>query len=226
MSLINTLVVSDIHLGSEECQLSKIIEILSTTPCKRLIINGDLVSHDCNKPFTGKEWSVIHLISDAVRRGIEVIWVRGNHDEGCEKLASMMGVKFVRKYKFEINTRRYIAIHGDLFDSWIGDNPWLCKLFFNLYYWVVKVDTTSSVPRWMKRRSNSWLESASRVTRNALKFFSGKRLDFILLGHTHFQSKQISKDFKTAINGGCFCDSSETGYLTIDAHGMPHLHKI
>ena len=42
---IDTLILSDIHFGSELCNAELLLEILSRFNFKRLILNGDIFDH-------------------------------------------------------------------------------------------------------------------------------------------------------------------------------------
>jgi metallophosphoesterase superfamily enzyme len=77
---VDTLIVSDLHLGLPTARPRDVLELLEQSRFERLILLGD-VFHD---------WSFRHLCADtwrllaylrrlAQQREIELIWVLGNH---------------------------------------------------------------------------------------------------------------------------------------------------
>ena len=82
--LVNTIVISDIHLGSEVARPQAVRDMLNIYDFNRLILLGDIFD-DLNFTRLKKEhWGLLSDIRKLSnpKHMIEVIWVEGNHDEG------------------------------------------------------------------------------------------------------------------------------------------------
>jgi hypothetical protein len=117
----NALAIADLHLGYEaalqaehvaiprfqlEPMLEKLTELLGTYSPEILVINGDLkheFSH--NK---GQEWDEVERLLDIVE-GIEVVAVRGNHDNYLQSILATKGVRLTDSFTL---TNGMTFMHG------------------------------------------------------------------------------------------------------------------
>ena len=76
----DTIIISDIHFGSPNCQSRELFKFLGSLRVRQLILNGD-VFDDINfyrlKHWDWKAFGQIRAVSDHCK----VIWNKGNHDE-------------------------------------------------------------------------------------------------------------------------------------------------
>ena len=78
-----TIVLSDIHLGSEHSRTEEVTRFLKHVDCDRLILNGDIIDGWQLKK-SGKRWKQKHtdffkvLMKMMEKRGTEIIYVVGN----------------------------------------------------------------------------------------------------------------------------------------------------
>ncbi|MDD9954064.1 MAG: metallophosphoesterase [Candidatus Woesearchaeota archaeon] len=103
-----TLVISDTHLGYEqqlramghnieygqEVRMLKLLkEIIKESGATKLVINGD-VKHEFGR-ISGQEWrDIMHLLEE-LKKQVEIVIVKGNHDTMTHVLAEKSGVPFV-----------------------------------------------------------------------------------------------------------------------------------
>jgi UDP-2,3-diacylglucosamine pyrophosphatase LpxH len=148
---IDTLILSDVHFGSELCNAELLFSVLSMFRFRRLILNGDIFDH-LNLEFEEKtrhlrngkpprvkknrlkknHLKVLSLISGLSKpeNGCEVIWIEGNHDEGISHIfSSLIGATVYNEYMWEYGGKKCLAIHGDQFDEFYKDH-------FNLVEWA------------------------------------------------------------------------------------------
>src|ERR1035437_6872605 len=115
----DTLILSDIHLGSELSRAQDALDVLQTYSYRRLVLLGDIFSDLNFRRLTKEHWkflSYIRKLSNP-KRGVEVIWVEGNHDQGLSAVMShLVGVKVYQEYSWEFARVRHLAIHGHQFD--------------------------------------------------------------------------------------------------------------
>src|ERR1700682_1867540 len=109
-----TLIISDLHLGSDISRAKEALAFLQSRRFKRLILLGDIFSDLNFRRLTKEHWkflSYIRKLSNP-KRGIEVVWVEGNHDQGLSAVMShLVGVRVYEEYVWEFGGRRHLAIH-------------------------------------------------------------------------------------------------------------------
>jgi UDP-2,3-diacylglucosamine pyrophosphatase LpxH len=199
---MDTLVISDIHLGSPVCNREKVLKVLSLD-FKNLIINGDLFDSYSFKRFNKKDWAVLSKIRK-LSKSHRLILVHGNHDSNGEFLSIIMGMDFVENYSFILNGKRFYLEHGDKFDHWIKHRPFITWMFTGLYFWVQRLDKSYHVSRMVKRMSKSWTDAKNIVSAKFIAKYRGK-YDVLLAGHTHFP-EVVPFNEGTYINSGSFCE--------------------
>ncbi len=117
----DTLVIADLHLGIEESifsqgvlipkthmkQIEKRIKwmIRQANP-KRIIINGDL--KDDYSEVSDQEWRDIRQFLSWLK-GHAIVFVRGNHDTGLDRIGKKFGVPVVE----DVETDGFFITHGD-----------------------------------------------------------------------------------------------------------------
>src|SRR5882757_9260063 len=116
---IDTVIISDLHLGSEISRGRDALEFLQSICFKRLILLGDIFADLNFRRLTKEHWkflSYIRKLSNP-KRGIEVVWVEGNHDQGLSEVMShLVGVKVYEEFMWRFEGRHHLAIHGHQFD--------------------------------------------------------------------------------------------------------------
>lgn len=82
-----TVILSDVHLGSEHSKVEELTNFLKSVNCGKLILNGDIIDgwKLQRNPFGRWKQSYTNLIKVIMKMmenyGTEVIYVRGNHDD-------------------------------------------------------------------------------------------------------------------------------------------------
>lgn len=155
--VVNTIIISDIHLGSEVARPKAVKEMLQRYDFKRLILLGDIFD-DLNFTRLKKEhWNLLSYIRKLSNpdRNIKVIWVEGNHDEGLsEIMAHLIGIKVYKEYSWIFNSKKYLAIHGHQFDRFLNENIFISNAASYIYNKIQKYDRESkSISRFIKKRS-------------------------------------------------------------------------
>jgi UDP-2,3-diacylglucosamine pyrophosphatase LpxH len=215
--LIDTMIVSDIHLGSDVSRSAELLKVLKGFRFRRLILNGD-VFDDLNFTRLSKEdWkflSHIRKLSNP-KRGCEVIWVAGNHDGMAEPLSHLLGVRVYDEFAWEMNGRRYLALHGHQFDLFITQRARISNLASNIYLFLQKIDgEEQKVSRWVKRTSKAWTRVYQKIASDAISYGAARNAEFIFCGHTHIamQSEIAGVHY---FNSGCWTDRPSQ-FITID----------
>ncbi|MBX7043363.1 MAG: UDP-2,3-diacylglucosamine diphosphatase [Ignavibacteria bacterium] len=224
---VETIIVSDIHLGSEVARPKAVRKVLESHDFNRLILLGDIFD-DLNFNRLKKDhWNLLSYIRKLSNpdRNKEVVWVEGNHDEGLSEIMSlMMGVKVYDEYVWESNGKTFLAIHGHQFDKFLTENVLISNVSSYVYDKVQKWDSeTQSISRFIKRRSKSWLRLSNKVATEAIEYARGKGADAVICGHTH-QSISVSNEGVAYFNTGCWTDIP-SNYIVIDSDGNVEIRE-
>jgi hypothetical protein len=104
-AVYDTLILSDLHLGSEVSRAEEALRMLRANRFHRLILLGDIFSDLNFGRLTKPHWkflSYIRKLSNP-KRGVQVVWVEGNHDHGLSNVMShLVGVKVYQEYQWDL----------------------------------------------------------------------------------------------------------------------------
>jgi UDP-2,3-diacylglucosamine pyrophosphatase LpxH len=225
----DTLILSDLHLGSEVSRARDATRVLKETLFRRLILLGDIFA-DLNFGRLKKEhWQFLGTIRKLSnpKRKVEVIWVEGNHDHGLTDVMShLVGVKVYQEYIWHFAGRKHLAIHGHQFDGFGVNNMTLSSFGTSLYLFLQKLDLKGKpCARMIDRLNTRWLRMSSKVASGALSHARMQGVDRIFCGHTH-SAMHRELDGISYFNSGGWTDSQPT-YITIDTDGVKiqHYHE-
>jgi UDP-2,3-diacylglucosamine pyrophosphatase LpxH len=223
--MVDAIIISDIHLGSDVCQaetLDKFLKKIDKLQPKRLIVNGDLF--DCLN-FNKLPKSHWHILKDLrkLSKHTEVIWINGNHDGHYEYVSNLIGLEFVQEYIFESDDKKVICLHGDRFDSFIQQYPMLTYFADGIYWLMQKIDKTHSLAVYAKKNSKTFLRNSDRIKKEAVKYAKENGADIVCCGHTHFPETTLFDGIWYG-NSGCWTDQP-CSYLTI-MEGAVHLNYL
>lgn len=198
--------ISDVHLGSKGCQAEALCEFLKHNSSETLYLVGDIIDGWRLK----KKWfwpqshtNVIRRILTASKRGTDVRYIAGNHDEflrGFLRFKMNFGdIKLSnREIHRGVDGRRYLVVHGDMFDGlmradrkWImhlGDNAYNCLLWVNIKLNFVR--RKLGLPYWSLSKS---LKSRTKRAMNFIHAFEDQVADYCkrkgfdgaICGHIH-----------------------------------------
>lgn len=218
----DTLILSDVHLGSEVSRARDALTVLQTNSYRRLILLGDIFSDLDFGRLRGEHWefiSYIRKLSNPKRR-VEVVWVEGNHDQGLSKLMShLVGVPVYQRYVWEFEGKRHLAVHGHQFDRFVSSNYLISRIGIAIYDQIQKLDSrTKTFSRYLDRLNTRWLRLSTKVATGALNYAKMGNIDRIFCGHTHV-AMQTSMEDVHYFNTGSWIDSLAT-YITICEEGV------
>lgn len=215
-----TIWISDIHLGSGGCQANYLLDFLRHNDSEYLYLVGDII--DGWQLRKGWFWpqahnDVIQKIMRKARKGTQVVYIPGNHDEAARQFCDLaFGEIHVREEAFHTTLagKRLWIVHGDLFDGVIQHAKWLAYLGDTLYTLILLLN------RWFNRvRSrfglNYWSLSQylKHQVKNAVNFISKfehvmtdearrRGCDGVVCGHIH---KAEIRD----IDGVLYCNDGD-----------------
>ena len=169
----DTLILSDLHLGSDLSRAHAATSMLKQSRFRRLILLGDIFSDLNFRRLTKEHWKFLGYIRKLSnpKRDIEVIWVEGNHDQGLTAVMShLVGVKVYEEYAWEFDGRRHLAVHGHQFDRFLVNNWLLSSLNSFLHLQMQKLDFKGKwFSRLVDRLGTRWLRLSAKVASGACR---------------------------------------------------------
>ncbi len=205
---IETLIVSDLHLGSGVSRAAALRQVLRQYDYRRLILNGDIFDHSRFQRLRRGDWRLLSEIRQRAQNTPqgEVVWIAGNHDPWLRPLAALTGARVCKEYAWEENGRRCLALHGHQFDRFMKDNAGLSAVATVFYALAQRFDTADyRCSRWLKRRCKTWLRNSELVAEQALDYAARRQADVVFCGHTH-QAMQREQNGRRYLNSGCWTD--------------------
>lgn len=130
-----TIIISDLHLGTNGSKAEEVTSFLKSYSCKKLILNGDIIDAWQLKKYG--VWKRKHtLFFKRVLKMIEekntkVYYIRGNHDDFLDQILPLrLGKNFQIRKDMILNSgnQRFYVTHGDVFDSITSHLKWLAYL--------------------------------------------------------------------------------------------------
>lgn len=211
----HTLIISDFHLGSKVSRSEKIIELLKSFYFKKLILLGDIFENLNFERLRKSDWELLFLISEISKKK-KIIWIEGNHDRGLTNFFALFsGAKVFKVYRWKFNGKKYLAIHGHQFDSFMINNLFLSYIANSIYNFIQLIDFSDRrISRFIKRKSKGWLRLSDEVANRAILYSQVQRVDYIFCGHTH-KFDQKTKGKTHYFNAGCWTDIPSS-YITVD----------
>ncbi|MEA3404755.1 MAG: UDP-2,3-diacylglucosamine diphosphatase [Pseudomonadota bacterium] len=123
--------ISDIHLGSKGAKAELLADFLKYHHCDKLYLVGDIIDGWRLKKriyWPQTHTNVIRRILTKAKRGTDVIYVTGNHDEFLRRYSGVDLGNIVLTDQAEhtaLNGKTYLVIHGDKYDSVVQTQKWL-----------------------------------------------------------------------------------------------------
>lgn len=140
------LFISDLHLGTPGCQATALLEFLRRTDSDRLYLVGDIVDgwqlrrrwywHQAHN-------DVVQKVLRKARKGTEVVYIPGNHDEAARAYAGLaFGGITIMNEAVHVTARgaRLLVTHGDVFDTVVRCSRWLALVGDALYTFLLRLN--------------------------------------------------------------------------------------
>lgn len=216
--------LSDIHLGARGCQAELLLDFIRELECDTLYLVGDII--DGWKMKSGLYWpqahnDVVQKILRLARKGVNVIYVPGNHDDRVRDFCGVHfgGVVVARDAIHEAaDGKRYLVTHGDEFDGVVTQAKWLAFLGDWSYRALLRLNTSWNLIR-RRMGFGYWSLSAfvKLKVKNALQFIENyeaavagearrRGVDGVICGHIH-KAEMRDMDGILYINDGDWVES-------------------
>jgi UDP-2,3-diacylglucosamine pyrophosphatase LpxH len=203
MQKYRSVFISDIHLGTKASQTEALLSFMKTFECDRLYLVGDII--DCWAMSKSIYWDqshndVIQKILRKGRKGTEIIYVSGNHDEILRKFGEHIfgNIHLMEStIHLTVDNKPLIVMHGDQFDVVIKNAKWLAHVgswaydltmvlntlvarvrgWFGLPYW--------SLSQWAKYKVKEAVNFIGDYEENLTQYAKTHNAAGIVCGHIH-----------------------------------------
>ena len=212
MKKYRTIFISDIHLGTNDCKADQLINFLKNNSTDTLYLVGDIL--DFWKVQQNKlKWkqshsNVVRKILGLAKRGTEVIYIAGNHDEFLRPMLKF-GMTFGKISIFNqtehlgIDGKRYLVTHGDLFDGISKLAPWLGFLGDKGYDLILSINNKFnwirhklgfgywSLSKYLKYKVKKAVDFMFQFEINLTNYCKSRGFDGVICGHIHHAEIKI-----------------------------------
>ncbi|MCB2107953.1 MAG: UDP-2,3-diacylglucosamine diphosphatase [Rhodobacteraceae bacterium] len=195
--------ISDIHLGTRGCKADFLLDFLKHTESERLYLVGDIVDGwrlRKNWFWTQAHNDVVQKLLRKARKGTDVTYVPGNHDEFLrDYLGHEFGMVKVRRNAIHkaADGRRYLVMHGDecdgvmMYARWLailGDYAYVTALAIN--HWFNVARRVFGLPYWslskyLKHKVKNAVQFMTNYETAMVKMARTRGVDGVICGHIH-----------------------------------------
>ena len=219
-----TVWISDIHLGTKDCKAKELLEFIKHCRAKKIYLVGDIIDGWALK----KRWfwpqehnDVIQKLLRQARKGTEVIFIPGNHDEFARQFCGLnFGGIQVRHDDVHVTAdgKKLWVTHGDLYDNimqyarwiaFIGDRAYTFALWLNRAFNRIRLKLNYpywSLSQYLKHKVKAAVSCITAFEDLLIREAKIKQCDGVVCGHIHKAELRII-DRITYANDGDWVES-------------------
>ena len=234
MKKIESLYISDVHLGSKGSKAVELLGVLKNYEPEKLFIVGDFIDGWLLKKrhfWPQEHTNVIRKVLSYAKKGTQVYYITGNHDE------------FLRSYENldfgnitvldEIIDDGVWIIHGDKYDSVVMYNKWIAILGSIGYELIIYLnEVIKRIRRILGLRPRSFSKWVKAKVKGAVAFIDSfeftlateainRECHTVICGHIHTPADRVINGVRY-MNTGDWIES--LSYITKE-NGKLILHK-
>ncbi|WP_168015022.1 UDP-2,3-diacylglucosamine diphosphatase [Halomonas salinarum] len=198
-----TLFISDLHMGTPDCQAQLLDSLLRRVRPKRLYLVGDIIDLIAMRKravLPSAQQRLMARILRLARGGCEVIYIPGNHDAAMRRLCGLRlyNVRIERRViHATADHRRLLVSHGDEFDTHVRMAPWLMALGDGMHQFLLSLNRWCNhsrrllgLPYWslagaLKRQVGAARRYVEQFEQAAMHQAAREGLDGYIGGHIH-----------------------------------------
>ncbi|HYB92358.1 MAG TPA: UDP-2,3-diacylglucosamine diphosphatase [Candidatus Binataceae bacterium] len=190
--------ISDVHLGARACKAESLLQFLRNHLAETLYLVGDIIDGSKSAPswhFSPAQQAVVDEIAGWRKRGTNVIFLPGNHDEPNISLVEELFGRIPRISSLIHRTAsgaKMLVIHGHQFDG---------SLNLNRLFGVIGARSYGPAAR----RIHEWYahepEDGGRSISDYVRFHARRALDFL----TEFRDRAVLAAARKHKTDGVIC---------------------
>lgn len=198
-----TVWISDVHLGTPECQAERLLAFLRQVECEHLYLVGDIVDFMALR----RSWfwpqahnDVVQKLLRKARKGTRITFIPGNHDEDLRQFCghTFGNISLEREVLHTtVDGRVFLVHHGDEFDGLLAYVDMVLWLAGWIYVMLFRINRAcngvrawfgwgrTSMTGWMLRKINAVAGNDARARLLIAKDAKGRQVDGVVCGHSH-----------------------------------------
>lgn len=224
-SIYRTIWISDLHIGSTQCQADSLLDFLKHNDSQKLYLVGDIIDFWAlsKKMYWPRDHNtIIQKILRKARHGTQIIYIPGNHDENVRDYDDYVFGDIIVK-KSDIHTtalgKRFLIVHGDEYDTIAQHHRWMAKLGSVGYDWLIElnrflrlcrrllgVQSHFSLAAYIKFKVKNVVQFMSDYEQTIVKTLENEGVDGVICGHIHHAEIKDIEGFMY-VNTGDFVES-------------------
>jgi UDP-2,3-diacylglucosamine pyrophosphatase LpxH len=220
-----TIWISDLHIGSTQCQADALLDFLKHNDSDKLYLVGDIIDFWAlsKKMYWPRDHNtVIQKILRKARHGTQIIYVPGNHDENVRDYHDFVFGDIIVKNSdihTTANGKRFLIVHGDEYDTIAKHHKWVAKLGSLGYDWLIElnryirfvrrllgVQSQFSLAAFVKYKVKNVVQFISDYEESIVHSLRNEGVDGVICGHIHHAEIKPIEDF-LYVNTGDFVES-------------------
>lgn len=212
---LRSLFLSDLHLGARGCRVDALLAFLKAHDAERIFLVGDILDiwHGPTH-WDRRHDDVISLLLERARRGVEIVYIHGNHDRKIATPETRLLPEFTLCERIEHKTAdgtRLLVLHGDQGDSRLLRFHFMTRLGSRLDAMMRRVDF------WLKRQLgrseyerslihaaisgvNALLSHGDLCPRRLMRIARDGGYDGVICGHFH---KPALREMEAMVYANC-----------------------
>ena len=194
-------VISDVHLATLASKAKYLLKYLKSIHPKMLVLNGDMIDswRFSINYFPKAHLKVIRQLIKMIEKGVQVIYITGNHDDVFRKFNNtrLGNFSIVNQLELAIGNQKLWIFHGDVFDSIIHHSPMLSRLAAAAYGLISVINRMMNsiikifggqdilLYKSMKDRISNDKKVLTNFELAIANAALSKEIDMVICGHTH-----------------------------------------
>jgi len=220
-----TIWISDLHIGSSQCQADVLLDFLKFNDSDKLYLVGDIIDFWAlsKRLYWPREHNtIIQKVLRKARHGTQVIYIPGNHDENIRDYDDyVFGDIQVKNSDVHATAagKRFLVVHGDEYDTIARHHRWVAKLGSKGYDWLLElnryirffrrllgIQSHFSLAAFVKFKVKNAVQFMSDYEQSIVSTLRGEGLDGVICGHIHHAEIKDMEGF-LYVNTGDFVES-------------------
>jgi len=194
-------VISDVHLATLASKAKYLLKYLKSIHPKMLVLNGDIIDtwRFSRNYFPKAHLKVIRQLVKMIEKGVQVIYITGNHDDVFRKFNNtrLGNFSLVNQLELTVENQKIWIFHGDVFDSIIHHSPRLARLGAAAYGLITVINRMMNsiirifgghdilLYKSMKDRISKEKKVLTNFELAIANAALSKEIDMVICGHTH-----------------------------------------
>ena len=206
MKTYRSIFVSDVHLGTKDCQADRLNNFLKHNSCDTLYLVGDIIDawriQQNRWRWKQSHTNVVRRVLGHAKRGTRVVYIAGNHDEFLRPMIPYgfsFGLIEIHNQIEHIGAdgKHYLVVHGDLFDGITRLAPCIAFLGDKAYDFVLALNNKFnwirrrlgfgyfSLSQYLKHRVKKAVDFMFKFEENLANYCKKRGFDGVICGHIH-----------------------------------------